>query len=92
MSAFAARPSAMMALIARGVHLAAIQENGQIVESAPGNLRLRDIVATADPARLSRADIMLFAVKLWDTETTARAIRRLIRPGSGVISFRERRG
>jgi 2-dehydropantoate 2-reductase len=55
-------------------------------------LRLRDIVATADPARLSRADIMLFAVKLWDTETTARAIRRLIRPGTGVISFRERRG
>lgn len=76
-----------VAFIARGVHLAAIQENGLIVESARGNLHLRDVVATADPARLSPADIVLFAVKLWDTEIAAQAIRRLIRPGTGVVSF-----
>jgi 2-dehydropantoate 2-reductase len=45
------------------------------------------VEATDDPGSLAPADIVLFAVKLWDTETAAAAIRPLIRSGTGVISF-----
>jgi 2-dehydropantoate 2-reductase len=87
---FGARLSAAgndVAFVARGPHLAAIKESGLVVESARGDLHLRDVVATDDPARLAPADIILFAVKLWDTETAAEAIKPLIGPGTGVISF-----
>ncbi len=76
-----------VAFVARGAHLAAIRDHGLQVQSARGNLHLRDVVATDDPASLAPADIVLFAVKLWDTETAAEQLRPLIRPGTGVISF-----
>jgi 2-dehydropantoate 2-reductase len=76
-----------VAFIARGAHLAAIKEHGLTVESARGDLHLRDVVATDNPASLAPADIVLFAVKLWDTETAAEAIRPLIGLDTGVISF-----
>lgn len=76
-----------VAFIARGAHLAAMKANGLVVESARGDLHLHDVAATDDPATLAPADIVLFAVKLWDTETAAEAIKPLIAPGTGVISF-----
>lgn len=76
-----------VAFVARGAHLAAIKNDGLSVQSARGNLHLRDVVATDDPATLAPADIVLFAVKLWDTESAAESIRPLIRPGTAVISF-----
>ncbi len=68
-----------VAFVARGAHLAAIKQNGLVVEGARGDLHLRDVVATDDPASLAQADIVLFTVKLWDTETAAEAIKPLIR-------------
>ncbi len=76
-----------VAFVARGAHLAAIRQDGLRVESACGDLHLRDVVATDDPGSLAPADIVLFAVKLWDTESAAEQIRPLIRPGTAVISF-----
>jgi 2-dehydropantoate 2-reductase len=76
-----------VAFVARGAHLAAIREHGLVVESARGDLHLREVVATDDPASLAPADIVLFTVKLWDTETAAETVKPLLRPGTGVISF-----
>src|SRR5208337_4554109 len=81
-----------VAFVARGAHLAAIKQIGLVVESARGDLHLRDVVATDDPASLAPADIVLFTVKLWDTETAAEAIKplirsRLVQPGTGLISL-----
>jgi len=76
-----------VAFVARGAHLAAIKQNGLVVESARGDLHLRDVVATDDPASLAPADIVLFTVKLWDTETAAETVKPLLRPGTGVISL-----
>jgi len=76
-----------VAFVARGAHLAAIREHGLRVESALGNLHLRNVVATDDPQTLAPADIVIFAVKLWDTETAAAAVKPLLRPGTGVVSF-----
>jgi len=57
------------------------------VESALGNLHLRDVAATDDPGTLSPADVVMIAVKLWDTEAAAEAVRPLVRPGTAVVSF-----
>jgi 2-dehydropantoate 2-reductase len=64
-----------------------MQQNGLVVRSARGDLHLQTITATDDPASLTPPDIVLFAVKLWDTESAARQIRPLVRPGTAVISF-----
>jgi 2-dehydropantoate 2-reductase len=76
-----------VAFVARGAHLAAIRQDGLRVESAHGNLHLRDVAATDDPATLAPADVVIFAVKLWDTETAAEAVKPLVRPGTAVVSF-----
>ena len=53
-----------VAFVARGPHLAAIRQNGLRVESALGDLHLRDVVATDTPAALTPADVVMIAVKL----------------------------
>ena len=72
--------------IARGAHLAAIRRDGLKVESVLGDLLLRDAKATADPAEVGPVDIVLFAVKLWDTEIAAEAARPLLGPTTRVIT------
>ena len=76
-----------VAFVARGAHLAAIRQDGLRVESARGDLHLRDVAATDDPATLAPADVVIIAVKLWDTETAAEAVKPLVRPGTAVVSF-----
>jgi 2-dehydropantoate 2-reductase len=76
-----------VAFVARGAHLAAIRQDGLRVTSARGDLHLRDVVATDDPATLAPADVVIIGVKLWDTEAAAEAVKPLVRPGTAVVSF-----
>jgi 2-dehydropantoate 2-reductase len=76
-----------VAFVARGAHLAAIREQGLRVQSARGDLHLRDVVATDDPSTLALADVVIIGVKLWDTETAAQAVKPLVRAGTAVVSF-----
>jgi 2-dehydropantoate 2-reductase len=76
-----------VAFVARGAHLAAIRSDGLRVTSALGELHLRDVIATDDPSTLRPADVVIVAVKLWDTEAAAEAVRPLVRPGTAVVSF-----
>jgi 2-dehydropantoate 2-reductase len=73
--------------IARGAHLAAMREHGLRIESAAGDLHLPRVQATDDPASIGPVDLVVFAVKLFDTEAAARAIRPLVGLGTGVIPF-----
>jgi len=73
--------------IARGAHLAALQNSGLAVESAKGNLHLAPVAATGDPAVIGPVDVVLFAVKLWDTESAAAACKPLLGPETAVVSF-----
>ncbi|HYH22271.1 MAG TPA: 2-dehydropantoate 2-reductase [Azospirillum sp.] len=87
---FGARLSAAGAdvvFLARGRHLAAIRENGLRIESAAGDLHLTDVRATDDPAQAGPADVVMFCVKLWDTESAAEQCRALLKPGTAVITF-----
>jgi 2-dehydropantoate 2-reductase len=73
--------------IARGAHLAAIKNSGLKVESVHGDLHLSKPNVTDDPAKVGPVDIVLFAVKLWDTEQAAEAARPLMGPDSRLITF-----
>jgi 2-dehydropantoate 2-reductase len=74
-----------VSFVARGRHLAAIRASGLAVKSAIGDVTIAAPRATDDPATLSPADVVLFTVKLWDTETAARALRPLLARGGVVI-------
>src|SRR5215475_5423461 len=73
--------------IARGAHRDAIRKNGLTIESVHGDLHLPEPNVTDDPTKVGPVDIVLFAVKLWDTETAAAAARPLLGPDSRLITF-----
>jgi len=73
--------------IARGAHRDAIQKNGLKIESVHGDLHLPKPNVTDDPAKVGPVDIVLFAVKLWDTEKAAEQARPLVEPGTRVITL-----
>lgn len=73
--------------IARGAHLRAIGDDGLRVSSALGDLHLDPVRATGDPTRAGPADIVLFAVKLHDTEAAARALVPLVGRDTPVVTF-----
>ena len=73
--------------IARGAHLEAIRKNGLKIESVHGDLHLPKPNVTDDPAKVGPVDIVLFAVKLWDTEQAAEQARPLLGPNSRLITL-----
>jgi 2-dehydropantoate 2-reductase len=73
--------------IARGANLEALKTKGLKIESVHGDLHLPKVNVTDDPAQVGPVDIVLFAVKLWDTETAAEQARPLIGPNTRLITF-----
>jgi 2-dehydropantoate 2-reductase len=73
--------------IARGKLLEAIRKNGLKVESTFGDLHIPNANATSDPKDVGPVDIVLFAVKLWDTETAAEMARPLVGSFTRAITF-----
>ena len=76
-----------VSFVARGAHGYAIRRNGLMVESALGDLHLKDARVTDAPAEIGPVDIVLFAVKLWDTETAGEMARPLIGPQTRLITL-----
>lgn len=76
-----------VAFIARGRHLAAMRERGLLVRSALGDLHIAKPRVSDDAATIGPVDIVLFAVKLWDTEAAAKQCAPLVRGGGFVIPF-----
>ena len=71
---------------ARGRHLEAIRANGLSVESPHGNARLK-VGVFESPKEAPVADVVLFAVKLWDTESAAEQLRPVVGPDTVIIPF-----
>ena len=87
---FAARMDAAgheVFFIARGANLDAIKKNGLKIESVNGDLHLPKANATDDPKTVGPVDIVLFAVKLWDTEKAAELTRPMVAPHTRVITL-----
>jgi 2-dehydropantoate 2-reductase len=76
-----------VAFVARGRQLDAIRARGLRVESPLGDMHLPDVAVSDDPAELGMADLVLFAVKLWDTEQAAELVKPVLGPRSAVVSF-----
>jgi 2-dehydropantoate 2-reductase len=75
-----------VAALARGAHLGAIQRSGLRVEGPRGDNTIR-MDASDDAATLGIADIVLFAVKLYQAEEAARAAAPLFGPETLGISL-----
>ena len=80
-----AESGADVAFIARGAHLQALRANGLRIESPNGNLHLKEIVATDDATAIGPVDVVLFAVKLYDTGAATPLLAPLIGADTVVI-------
>jgi 2-dehydropantoate 2-reductase len=76
-----------VAFIARGAHRDAIRRDGFRIESTLGDLHLQHVNVTDDPRQVGPVDVVLFAVKLWDTEKAGEKTRPLVGPNTRVITL-----
>jgi 2-dehydropantoate 2-reductase len=73
--------------IARRANLEALRKNGLKLESVHGDLHLPKVNATDDPKAVGPVDVVLFAVKLWDTEHAAELAKPLVGPDTRIITL-----
>ncbi len=74
-----------VSFVARGAHLEAIRANGLNV-SGVESIRLGDVAATDKPDEIGPVDVVLFCVKLYDTESAAKALAPLLDPETFVVT------
>ncbi|WP_395702882.1 ketopantoate reductase family protein [Aquabacterium sp.] len=73
--------------IARGAHLAALRSEGLRIEHPQLPLQLPPVQASDDPAAIGPVDLVIFAVKLFDTEAAARQMAPLVGPETRVLTL-----
>src|SRR6478752_6507489 len=73
--------------LARGAHLAAMQNDGLHIQSPNGDVHLPTVQATGNPADIGPVDVVLFTVKLYDVEASAAALKPLIGDDTVVITL-----
>ncbi|MFF7190423.1 ketopantoate reductase family protein [Streptomyces sp. NPDC008222] len=73
--------------VARGRHLTAIREYGLLVRSPLGDLQVPSDAVVPTIADLGPADLVLVAVKFWDTEDVAAQLAHVIGPDTRVLSL-----
>ena len=74
-------------VLARGAPLQALRTGGLRIESPNGNLHLPRVSATDDTSTVGAVDVVLFAVKLYDTESAVPLLPPLIGADTVVIPF-----
>ena len=80
-----ARAAEDVTFVARGAHLEAIRANGLTVRSRlVGNFTV-PARATDDPAQAGPADLILFCVKAYDTESAAQRLRPSVGPDTVIL-------
>ena len=82
-----ARAGHKVAFVARGQQLAALRAHGLRVRSPLGDMHLPRVEVTDQPAEIGEVDLVMFGVKLWDTQSAAEAIRPLTGDHTAVVSF-----
>jgi 2-dehydropantoate 2-reductase len=73
--------------VARGAHLRAMQQSGLRLISPKGDVHVPRISASDDPAAIGPVDVVMFAVKLYDTERAVGMLPPLIGPRTIVLPF-----
>ncbi|WP_028221106.1 ketopantoate reductase family protein [Paraburkholderia oxyphila] len=73
--------------VARGKHLEAIRRNGLRVVSPMGDIEIPNARTVDAVDGVGKVDLVLVAVKLWDTESAAQSLKPLVDQGAAVVSF-----
>ncbi len=73
--------------VARGAHLEAIRRHGLRLTSPLGDAHIVPANAVETIAEVGQVDLVIVAVKLWDTEEIAPTLRPLADRGAAIISF-----
>ena len=73
--------------IARGAHLEEIKKNGLTILGDEGDVNIKNIRVTNDPKSIGTTDFIIFAVKLWDTESAATFCKPMLGPETVLIPF-----
>jgi len=76
-----------LSFIARGEHLQALRRDGLRIEHPELPLHLPRVQATDDLASVGPVDLVIFAVKLFDTDSAAQAMAPLVGPGTRVLTL-----
>ena len=82
-----ARAGDDVTFLARGVHLKALRANGIRIRSAIEGEWSTPVRAVASLEGERSADLVLFCVKSFDTESAAEQIRAIVGPQTGVLSI-----
>jgi len=72
--------------IARGAHLAAMRDGGLRVVG-PEPMHVPRVSVTDDPSTIGAVDLVMFCVKLWDTEAALEQVRPLMGAHTTIVSF-----
>jgi 2-dehydropantoate 2-reductase len=72
--------------VARGRHLQALRDSGLRVVG-PEPLHVPRVNATDAAHTIGPVDLVLFCVKLWDTDAALEQVRPLMGPASAIVSF-----
>jgi 2-dehydropantoate 2-reductase len=81
-----ARASAPVTFIGRPAFVAAVQEDGLLLETTQFKETVR-ITASEDPSAARGAEIVLFCVKTTDTAATARSLAKILSPNAILVSL-----
>ncbi len=73
--------------IARGANLTALRERGLTVTSVKGDFHLRRVTATDDPSTVGPVDLVIIAVKTYQTDGALGALPPLVGPDTTVLSL-----
>jgi len=73
--------------IARGRHLETIRKDGLKIESVLGDAHLKNVNVTDYPRSVGPVDIVMFAVKLWDTEKAGEQTKPLVGSDTRVVTL-----
>jgi 2-dehydropantoate 2-reductase len=73
--------------VARGSHLQAMRKDGLRLDSEIGPLHLKPVKVVADAREIEAADVIMFAVKMRDTESAAQSLTGLTAKGATVFTF-----
>ncbi|NBB82494.1 MAG: 2-dehydropantoate 2-reductase [Alphaproteobacteria bacterium] len=76
-----------VAFLARGRHLDALRAEGLAIRGPGEDLAVRPVTAEADPAAIGPVDAVIFAVKLFDTESAGARLEPLLGPETAVFTF-----
>jgi len=82
-----ARAGHEVVFIARGRHLEALRRDGLRVISPFGDLHIQHARFTGDTSDVGIADLILFCVKSYDTESAAESLRPMIATDSAILSL-----